>query len=262
MTKLTDATGDACSTQGSYHAEVTAAGNNVPYVFIDENCNGARSVLDAATASASHEIAETVTNPHPFFGPALIGFDPAHSAWGLASGHYKEDDEIGDICEGFADAFFMGPKDLPYSLQRLWSNANAAAGHSPCAPQSTEPYFNVSPAAMETLNVFFGVGQPPKAALGYEIPVGSSKTFAVGYYSDAPTGYWNINAVEGNGITAASTQHLSFAVSNGTGLNGKKSDVTVTVNSAADAGNAILMTMVSTAPGHTTHYMPILIGAY
>jgi hypothetical protein len=261
-TKLTSVGVDTCSLYKSLHADVeaTSANQDITYVVIDENCNGSRAVLDAATDSASHEISEDVTNPHPFSAPAVIGFDPTHLAWSMVAGTL--DDEIGDTCESFADAFFAGPADLPYSLQRMWSNASAAAGHSPCAPQSTEPYFNVTPLAMETVSVLVGATPTAVTALGYQIPVGSSKAFDVGYYSDAPTGYWDVAAVEGNGLKPATTSLLTIGLAKGVGLNGDKDTVTVAVNSAPSAGNAVLMTLVSSAPGHTSHYLPILIGAY
>lgn len=234
--------------------------NSVTYVFIDEACNGPLSVLDGATSAAAHEIIEDVTNPFPYSGKAYIGFDDAHLAWALLDG--QQDDEIGDTCENLADAVFTGPAELPYALQRMWSNSSASAGHSPCVPQSTEPYFNVTPLAQETLNVLVGVAQTPAAALGYEVPVGSTKTFGVSYYSDAPTGLWNLTAVEGDGIHAPSASHVTLGVKTGQGANGLQDQVTVTVTALPDGGNAILVTLVSSAQGHTTHYFPVLIGVY
>jgi len=94
------------------------------------------------------------------------------------------------------------------------------------------------------------------------VPVGSSKSFDVAYYSDAPTGLWYLTAVEGNGITAASPSHVKLSLEHGTGANGQQDTVNVTVESAPAGGNAILVTLVSSAQGHTTHYFPVLIGAY
>jgi hypothetical protein len=262
-TKLTTLGADACSSYASLHAEVAVGQNWATYVFVDENCNGSRSVLDGATGAASHEIAEAATNPHPFTKPAIIGFDAAHLAWGSDG----LDGEIGDVCQIFTDAFYEGPSDLPYLLQRLWSNTSAAAGHNPCVPQSTEPYFNVTPLDLESLMIEVGTAQTPATPLGYRVPVGTRKTFNVGYYSDAPTGYWDIKVVEGDGLTTPSSSHLTLSVASGAaGLNGDQGAITVEANSAPSGGNslghAVLMTVVSSAPGHTTHYMPILIGTY
>jgi hypothetical protein len=259
-THLTSGGVDTCQAHASLHSEVQVGSQAVTYVFIDEACNGSLSVLDGATSAAAHEIIENVTNPYPYSGKAYIGFDAAHLAWGLMGG--GQDDEIGDICESYTDAVFTGGADLPYALQRMWSNASASAGHSPCIPQSSEPYFNVTPLNQEMLNVTVGIAQTPATALGYRVPVGTSKTFDVAYYSDAPTGLWNLTAVEGDGVTAPTSSHVTLSVAGGQGANGKDDQVTVTVSSPPDGGTAILVTLVSSAQGHTTHYFPILIGAY
>lgn len=259
-THLTSGGVDTCSLHASLHSEVDVGTNAVTYVFIDESCNGSRSVLDAATSAASHEIVEDVTNPYPYSGQAFIGFNPPHLAWSMLGG--QQDVEIGDICENLSDAVFGGTSNLPYALQRVWSNSSAAAGHSPCIPQSTEPYFNVTPVSQETLNVLVGAAQAPATALGYHVSVGSTKTFDVGYYSDAPTGLWYLTAVEGDGVTPPSSSHVTLSVTGGTGANGDTDTVRVTVDAAPDAGSALLVTLVSSAQGHTTHYFPVLIGTY
>lgn len=261
MTLITSDGADLCATRGSLHDDVPVGNSpHVPFVVVDEHCSNGD--VSSITTDASHEIAEAVTNPHSLSDTAVVGFDPAHLAWSLLAGN---DEEIGDVCETYADASFMGPADLPYSLQRLWSNTSAAAGHSPCAPQSSEPYYNVTPLSLEMLSVTVGAATTPQAALGYEVPVGSTKTFEVGYYSDAPTRGWDIQAVEGGGMHPVSgTPRLTLSVAKGRGQNGDKDTISVTVNGAGapGSGNAILLTIVSSAPGHTTHTMPILIGAY
>lgn len=258
-THLTSGGVDVCGSDAAQHSEIMVANHAVTYVFVDESCNGKLSVLDGATRAASHGIIEDVTDPYPYSGAAFAGFDSAHLAWSLLEG---DENEVGDICKTYSDAVFTGPSDLPYALQRMWSNKSGGAGHSPCVPQSAEPYFNATPVGQETLDVVVGSAQMPVSALGYRIPVGSSKTFDVAYYSDAPTGLWNLTAFEGNGVTAPSASHLTLAVAHGTGANGQRDQVTVKVDSAPAAGNAILLTLVSSAQGHTTHYFPVLVGAY
>ncbi len=260
-TLITSDGADLCTTRGSLHDDIPVGNDpHVPFVVVDEHCSNGD--LGGITTDASHEIAEAVTNPHSLSDTAVVGFDSAHLAWRLLAGN---DEEIGDVCESYSDASFKGSTDLPYSLQRLWSNASAAAGHSPCVPQSSEPYYNVTPLSLEMLSVTVGSSTTPEAALGYEVPVGSTKTFEVGYYSDAPTRRWSIQAAEGDGMHPVSgSPRLTLSVAKGTGQNGDKDTVSVTVNGggAAATGNAILVTIVSSAPGHTTHTMPVLIGAY
>ena len=73
---------------------------------------------------------------------------------------------------------------------------------------------------------------------------------------------WTLQAVEGDGGTPPTPGHLSFTIDKAAGENGDVANVTVTVNAAAAAGNAILMTLKSKKEGFATHYMPILFGAY
>jgi hypothetical protein len=258
------------STSGPYHSELAAGSNlHVPYVVVDENDTGGRPVVDAATSAASHEIAEAATNPHLLSDNGVYGFDDAHVAWQLFSDGYGaiDDPELGDLCDHYGDAFFKGTGDLPYSLQRLWSNKSAAAGHNPCTPVPSDPYYNVSPLGMDTFPLLVDNAPPTppvqQTGIGYKIQVGGQKTFDVGYFSDAPLAPWTLTAVEGDGFAVLSgPSHLSFSIKQGQGSNGDQDSVTVTVQSPPSAGNAILMTIVSRASGLPFHSMPVLIGAF
>jgi hypothetical protein len=258
------------STTGPYHSELAVGSNpHVPFVVIDENDTGGRPVLDAATSAASHEIAEAATNPHLLSDNGVYGFDATHVAWQLFSSGYGaiDDPEIGDLCDHYGDAFFKAPSDLPYSVQRLWSNKSAAAGHNPCTPVPSDPYYNVAPQGMEAFPLLVDNAPPTpplqQNGIGYKVQVGGQKTFNVGYFSDAPLAPWTIAAVEGDGfIPPSGPTHLSFFIKNGQGSNGDQESVTVTVHSRPNAGNAVLMTIVSSAPGLPSHSMPILIGAF
>ncbi len=260
-TKLTAGGADACvGSQGTYHSEVAVGANSVPYVFVDEACNGSRSVVDVATETGAHAIAEAVTDPHLYTAPAVLGFDSAHIAWLAWAG---DGAEVADVCVRFADAYFEGPSGLPYSVQRLWSNAAARAGHDPCGPATSDPYYNVTPARLEALStVVLGTSTKPLKGLGYDVPVGTTKTIEVGYFSDAPLpAPIELTAVEGDGIAAATTNVLTLSVAKGSGRNGDEDTVTVKMNPGNAAGNAFLMTLVTRVQGLTPHYMPVVIEA-
>ena len=246
---------------GPAHAEVTAgSAMHVPYVIIDESDHGSQSVLDAATQAASHEIAETATNPHVFSDLALVDFDANHLSWQAMFA----DAEIGDVCEKNDDAHVAGGADLPYSLQRLWSNKSAAAGHNPCVPAPAEPYYNVAPLDPEMVSVFVDTAATASTGLGYRVPIGGKKTIKLGFFSDAPMDApWTITAVEGSWFSPASNKRLSISVDAGSGKNGDVGSITVTANAmSTGAGNAVLMTVTSKAPGMAAHAVPILIGTY
>lgn len=249
---------------GPYHSETMVGANaHVPFVVIDENAHGTQPLLDAVTAAASHEIAETATNPRDLsMGTdlGLVDFDAMHVAYQISTG----DNELGDLCEGKPDSVFMGPADLPFSLQRLWSNKSAAAGHNPCVPAPAEPYYNVTPLELENVSVFVDSDSTASSGLGYKIAIGAKKTIKVGFYSDAPVpGPWTITAVEGNYFSPATNHRLTIAVTQGSGKNGDMGTIDVTANTQSlGAGNAVLMTVTSQAAGLAPHTVPILIGTY
>ena len=260
-TNLTAGGVDACTgDQGTYHSEVMVGSSNVPYVFVDEACNGSQPLVDVATATGGHAIAEAVTDPLLYSSPAVVGFDSPHIAWQAWQGNTAE---VADICVHFSDAFFKGPASLPYSIQRLWSNASAKAGHSPCVPTTSDPYYNVAPQNLEMLStVVLGTATKAVKGLGYDVPVGTTKTVDVGYFSDAPlSAPITLTAVEGDGFTAPAVSVLSLSVGTGSGRNGDRDTVSVTMKGGNAPGNAFLMTLVTSAPGLPRHYMPVLIEA-
>ena len=147
--------------------------------------------IDEVTAEASHEIIEMATDPLPQDKPAYSDVDADHMGWAMIGGGA----EIGDLCAPFPDSFYK-PAGLTTLVQRVWSNAAAAAGHDPCQPDGASPYFNSAPVLTDTLQV---VGSPfgSFTTKGVKIPVGSSKTIELDLYSDAPTsGPWNVSVLD------------------------------------------------------------------
>ena len=211
-------------------------------------------MVDNATETASHEIAETATDP---FGEATyVDFDTAHYAWELFT---ENNDELADACEFSDDSYYTDP-ELGAFVQRSWSNAAAAAGHSPCVPAPAEPYFNVTPLAPETVTTL-NTTNKPHTSNGFRVPVGMTRTFDIGFYSDAPSDDWTVAAVEGNGIDAVASPHVTASIDPPTGNNGTTAKVSVTVSRAPTLGNQLLLTLVAKR-GATTHLTSILIGAY
>lgn len=242
------------------HSELTVGSMHVPYVLVDEGgAVAGQSDVDFATAGAGHEIAEVATNPHLSTDPAFGEFDALHLAWKALS----QDNEIGDICELYPDAEYRGAGDLPYNLQRLWSNKSAAAGLNPCVPAPSEPYYNVAPLGLENVSVFMGAAVSPVSGYGYQVPIGGNKAIKLGFFSSLPSAAWTITATEGNWFSPASNKRLTIVVDKGTGNNGDVGQITVTANAKAPGdGNAVVVTITSKAPGLPEHSMPLLIGTY
>jgi hypothetical protein len=276
---------------GGYHSSVVVGGTDVAYAVILQ-CNGA--ALDQATSSASHELVEAATDPHPNDIQGYYGFDSDHLAWDIFQ---QFQDEVADACEfyygasgsfytatlpviEYADAgtdgsdggagFDAGSLLVPdagtasFSVQRTWSNASATAGHDPYVPVAAGPYYSVTPLNLEAIQLnLSGIGGSSNAkTLGYYIPVGTTRTFAVGYHSDGPTsGPWTLTAREGNPLLGgAQTSHLTISIDNGTGQNGDVAYITVTVNAVDASMHGELLSIMSRLAGGARTFVPILIG--
>jgi hypothetical protein len=82
------------------------------------------------TISASHELAEAATDPHP---GADTGFSlHSNDAW-LGALSYGGG-ENGDMCTYLADPSYL--ESGVWRVQRIWSNTAAAASKNPCQPES------------------------------------------------------------------------------------------------------------------------------
>jgi hypothetical protein len=253
---------DACQSGiGGYHESTAVNGNQVAYGVIPQ-CN--QNSLDDSTLSASHEFAEAVVDPHPDSNPGWVGYDDKHLAWEFFQ---QGQSENGDMCEFYRDSFYRSTStDLPFAVQRTWSNASAAAGHNPCVPAPQSAYFNVVPLGQEDIELdlsALNTGDPNAAhtkTKGYHIAVGETKTIDLGFYSDVATsGDWTIKAVEG-GIQGTSQKgKVTMSLDVNSGRNGNKAILSVKVNIQGKTKGE-LITIVSTLNG-TSHYMPIMIGS-
>jgi hypothetical protein len=240
---------------------------------------------------ASHELAEASTDPYPSFNNgadlAYVGFDTPHYAWEVWQ---QFQDELGDACEFFRLSNYQLTGSFPYWVQRIWSNASAAAGHNPCAPQPTEPYFNVTlfpeqeqDITVDLRSLFMGPpvdggvdsGPPDGAAdggtdgivhtRGFRAALNQSVTFQIGFFSDAQTSpiavtgrvdpqlFPGFGTGPKNGAATVTIDHQA------SGLNGEKAYVTVTPTEAGQLGFQLLLLTVSTGSTTWDHYLPILI---
>ena len=193
--------------------------SNVTFVFaVQARCTADQTLseLDEATQNTTHEIVEAATDPLlTTYGEV----DPAHAVWGLYPG-----EELGDLCE---------LESLSYQrlvgtnlVARFWSNAAASAGHDPCAPALSLPYFNSVPVLPDEIPVDFGYGLAPTK--GVVVPLGQSKTIDVQLFSDAPTTAWLVEADDSSSWTAGASPELTFAWDKTAGNNGDTLELTIT----------------------------------
>jgi hypothetical protein len=129
----------SCDAFLGYHSSTAMTINNVSvpiaYAVVNE-CPPypGQSALDGATDTASHELAEASSDPHPISftpGYVILGNTP----WTFAGG------ENADMCSEVS-----GVTEAGFYLTRVWSNANAKIGQQPCIPVPDDPtdtpYFN------------------------------------------------------------------------------------------------------------------------
>jgi hypothetical protein len=266
---------DACRQGiGGYHFSTALSTQaNVAYAVVPSCSAGSQMVtMEESTLSMSHEIIETATDP--FSDGALAnagwyGFDTEHLGFDVFN---EVQVEVGDTCEFYREAFYLGDSTFPFALQRIWSNSSAAAGHHPCVPVPSGSYFNVTPLDLTEVKVNrvpqLGV---PSASMtkGVRVMAGQSGTFSVGFYSDGPTsGPWTITAVGGNPLAARGGQDilamynpssLTATIDKTSGQNGEIAHITVSVTTTGSLFKGEILTITSTL-NRVSHYMPVWIG--
>ena len=183
-----------CTDFGGYHDNITLSNSmDVAYAVVPRCATfGPLTGLDAITGPASHEFAEAATDPFPSTNPAFSTVDATHSYWSRLLGG----GENGDMCAQEDTSFMKFPPQVPYVVQRIWSNKAALAGTDPCVPVPTgEAYFNTLPVMPDILTVSSrGATINPK---GVEIPLGASKTIELDLFSSAPTsGPWTVRIID------------------------------------------------------------------
>ncbi|HEY1958137.1 MAG TPA: hypothetical protein VGH28_21100 [Polyangiaceae bacterium] len=225
-TKITLQGEASCSAFGGYHSDVILPDKitDVAYAVIPRCSNfGGLKGLDAVSATASHEIVEAATDPYPMNQAAYSQLDDNHLIWEFILGGA----EIGDMCAQTPSSFYA-PADIGTTVQRVWSNAKAKAGHNPCQPDDGAPYFNSVPLLPEKVNI---LGQ--LTTEGVTIPVGQTKTIEVDLFSDAATsGDWTVSAID-SGTLQGQAAELGFEWDRTTGRNGEKLHLTITVKKAS-----------------------------
>ncbi len=268
---LPDAGGqDVCSQGvGGYHSGTM--GHGIVYAIMPQ-C----SMFKAGDIelSATHELNEAATDPQ---GSGWVGFDANHLAFEFFN---QFQDELGDACELYVEA--TDSLDFtPYTAQRQWSNKSAAAGSHWCLPALDEPFYNTTfllgepagtPATqLDDISVdLSALGAKMQATKGFKVPLNTSRTFPIGYFSDRDTGgpftvdvEWpmmNILAQDqnGNNITNGTA---TVTIDKTSGVNGNIAYVTVTPTAFSSLG-VLLFYVRSVLPNSQQHhYLPILISA-
>ena len=216
---LTMGGGTSCTDFGGYHSEVNYNGSPVAYALLPRCTNSMNyDPLQYNTIATSHEIFEAATDPHPFSGPAFNVVDDEDAIMGLTPGG-----ELGDMCEMVRAAY--QPLVGTFMVQRMWSNASAAAGHDPCVPVMPTPYVEAAPNLSD---ITVNAGGGGFTTRGVSVPMGTSKDVEVDLWSDAPSGDFDVVAYDVASKYLKQAPELQLALDKTSGHNGDKLKLTIT----------------------------------
>ena len=267
---------DACGFLSGLHVSTTV--NGIPVaVAIVLQCDGGGGIDPSfETSTSAHEIAEAALDPFvDRNAPAWIDLDADHFAWALMQGFQTEN---ADLCTILPEALLasQGPS-LPFTVEREWSNASAAAGHDPCVPAPPEPYFNVTPLALGTVSVDVTplaavglkpfTGSPARQTKGVLLSASGDARIELGLFSDAPTEAWQLEAFEmdpttllavGQGYPPTTQPTVDLQLDKASGKNGDK--VTLSVHARARTPIGAALVVVKSTLGTSEHFTPLLVG--
>ncbi|HEY8088306.1 MAG TPA: hypothetical protein VIF09_10690, partial [Polyangiaceae bacterium] len=192
---------------GGWH-NLSAGGHE--YAVILPGCSTTPAdIMNQYTFVASHELAETATDPAP-----ISGYD-----FGFGEG------EVADLCDGLTG-------ENTYALATIWSNSAAAKGGDPCVPATGLPYVDVDPSPGQ-------VNIPATA--------GASVNVTLTGWSTALVGDWllevSVAGQAGGALTATLDPKATDLVNNGETVK-----LTVTTDGSAPAGDTAIVEVVSYAP--------------
>ena len=236
-----------CQQAGGYHTQTAISTDGgteqVTYALIPRCPMFAEeeglSDIDEVTATLSHEVAESVTDPVPATQAAYLVADYDHNVWSTV----LAGSEVADLCSWEIPANSK-PTGIDFETARVWSNAAALAGHDPCIPAPTDPYFQALPQLTDSVTIpeYYQEGANGEPVVGGKTKgvklakVGDSETIDVEIYSDGATAS-PITVTTQELTPTGQAPYLSFALDRDSGLNGERLHLTVTRERAAAQGH-------------------------
>jgi hypothetical protein len=251
----------SCLDFDGYHGSVVVGSQEVPYAVVTE-CSGPNAgnmppitTLQNTTITASHEIIESTTDPSSQNIAYYLAFTDANLAWTDVQGG----GEVADLC---IDPFLLDQDETAegaYTVQRIWSNAHAAAGLDPCNPiPSQEVYFNAAPEQSY-----------------YVLDVGSSVTIPVTAFSSGKRSNWTMTAQDWSDLASPNApSYLGISIQGGMAAgegesisvnNGQVVNVTVTLEKdpsslpSTRADGSIITFSGSPSSPTAAHFWPFVV---
>lgn len=239
--------GNSCEAYGAFHDE---SPHGVVYALMPRcepstQFDHAQTKLDELTISTSHELIEAVTDPRVETTPAFGDVDDNDAVWSIVPGA-----QTGDFCEYIDSAYIKGVGD--FMVQRTWSNMSAKAGHDPCVPAPTTPYFAAAPVFTESVSIDGSSG--PRMTKAMALPLNMSKTIEIDLFSDQPTEPYSVDVEDAAAMNGGPAE-LAFAWDTPLGANGDKLHVTIKrLKAPAQGPGSIFQLQTKTASGIVSHW--------
>jgi hypothetical protein len=223
-TSFDDGSGSRCCVDyDGYHDELRVGATTVPYSIVCL-CPGfdgpTETDAQQLTVVISHELVEAATDPIPNSNPAFAETDDDHAIWTVGTGG-----EIGDMCSYQASANVF-PAGAIYMVQRIWSNAAAAAGNDPCVPASG-PYAAVEPVLRDQASIQYGGPWPTRSV---KIPVNQSATIDLPVFTNAAMSPVTVAVYDLSKDYMGGTRLLNLTLNKTTANNGDVLKLTIVPN--------------------------------
>ena len=231
-TTTVTANGNQCTDFDGYHEDLqTADGTVFAYGVVPRCTDPGSTPLVTFSSTVSHEMIEAATDPYPDYNAGWSQADNAHLFFDEAN----DGSEVADMCENDPEAYavFAG---FPFTVQRIWSNAQALAGHDPCVPELPNTVFFNSVPELPNTGLFDYYGSTLDVA-SVHIPVGGTATVYLDLYSDGVTPDWDVFVQDLNEFDGGdpSANLLTITMPGATsGNNGSRIPVTITVKTAGN----------------------------
>ena len=215
------------SAPSGYHTEFSLNGTNVAGVILPSCPNYAGDTtltgVQALTPTISHEVIESATDPLTTTQPAYSDVDDRHAIWSVAI----NGGEIADLCENETPDL-ISPDDIGYPVQRVWSNAAADAGQSPCVPVPPGELFFIAVPSLPDL-VAVTRGGKSFSVPAITATVGAQASVSVTMHSENNgVASWGVGALEYHSDNASVPQPTAVK-----GLTGQTLNVSVVPNEVA-----------------------------
>jgi hypothetical protein len=223
-------TPDACKANIlAWHTAVRLPKSQVviPYVVVPD-CGQLNNldVVDSRTFPGSAEIVAALTNP------TLQGWsatDNNHAAWDLEFNGV--DAATACVSQQYGSInLAIEPVDLPFMVQRLWSNQAAANNQPPCLPaEPNEVFFNTTPVVSNSVAVSVALNDAlPKTITTQGVSVGAGKSVSIplDMWSEAAVNNWTVAMLE------VGSADLAMTLDRNTGNNGTVLHLTITMSNS------------------------------